>query len=47
MPDPRFDPDERFSIDSDGEDVVRRIMDGEGTEDTVETDPEDSELPDA
>jgi hypothetical protein len=43
MPDPKFDPEERFSLHPlEGEEVVRRILDGEGTEEVSE-EPEDTE----
>lgn len=38
-----FDPDERFSLDPlEGEEVVKRILDGAGTEE-VSDEPEDVE----
>jgi hypothetical protein len=40
MPDPKFDPDERFSLyPLEGEEVVKRILDGEGADD-VSDEPE-------
>ncbi len=47
MPDPKFDPDERFSLDPlEGEEVVKRILDGAGTEEVSE-EPEDEPEEDA
>jgi hypothetical protein len=35
MSDPRYDPDERFSLDDDPEDVLRKLLGTEGDEDTA------------
>lgn len=40
MSDPSYDPDERFTLEDDPEDVLRRLLGAENPEeDTVEDDP--------
>jgi hypothetical protein len=41
-----FDPDERFKIDLEPEEVFKRILDGEGAEDVAGV-PEDEEETDS
>lgn len=36
MSDPRYSPDEPFSLDEDPEDVLRKILGAESDEETVE-----------
>jgi hypothetical protein len=41
-----FDPDERFSLDMEPEEVFKRILDGEGADD-IAGEPEDVEEADS
>jgi len=42
MSEPRYDPDERFSLDDDPESVLRKLLGGDG-DDEDETEPAEGE----
>jgi hypothetical protein len=42
MSDPSYDPDERFSLDDDPEDVFKRLLGADDDEDTFEEPAEDT-----